>query len=432
MTDSDTLHTACASADTDAKRLRLKQSRMLATGLLVFVAMLYLASRYFEPLHPALVYVAAFAEAAMVGALADWFAVEALFRRPLGLPIPHTAILPRNKGRIADNLGTFIQSNFLSTERILGKISEFDPAARLSAWLDRPQSQKRIASLAVRGASYALNVLDDRRVLAFLQGSVVAQLQRLDIARLGGEMLEILTANGRHHALLNEMLREIDALLEQPGIQERLAGLIASELNFLRYVQLDQAAGRYLSDKLVHGIRKELKDINADPHHPIRARFDLYAAEFVEKLKHDPQWQQKGEQLKDEWLHHPALAACAQTLWQQFTTWLHADLHKTDSTLRARILELAASLANRLQKDSELRAWINEQIATAAPPLIEEYRDKIGQFIAEQVKAWDDRYMVERLELNIGTDLQFIRVNGTLVGGLIGLLIEVVTRLLQG
>lgn len=431
MTQQDTLYIARDAAEIAAKRLRLKQTRHTATGLLLLMTALFLVSTYFEASHPALPYVVAFSEAAMVGALADWFAIVALFRRPMGLPIPHTAILPRSKGRIADNLGSFIQSNFLSTERILGKLQEFNPAARLSLWLNKPQTQKRMGSLAVRAASYALNVLDDRRVLAFLQGSIVAQLQKLDLSRFSGDLLQILTSNGRHHALLDELLQEIDRQLERPEVRSSLTELIASELDFLRYIRLDHAASRFVVEKLVRGMQKELQGMHANPDHALRMRFDQYVAGFVEKLKHDPEFQHKGEAIKLELLQHPALATYAQSLWQQFVTWLHADLHRTDSTLRAHVVELAATLGQRLQEDPALQGWINAQIAEAAPALIEEYRDKIGQFIAEQVKAWDDRYMVDRLELNIGPDLQFIRVNGTLVGGCIGLLIHVVSLMLQ-
>ena len=431
MTQQDTLYIARDAAEIAAKRLRLKQTRHTATGLLLLMTALFLVSTYFEASHPALPYVVAFSEAAMVGALADWFAIVALFRRPMGLPIPHTAILPRSKGRIADNLGSFIQSNFLSTERILGKLQEFNPAARLSLWLNKPQTQKRMGSLAVRAASYALNVLDDRRVLAFLQGSIVAQLQKLDLSRFSGDLLQTLTSNGRHHALLDELLQEIDRQLERPEVRSRLTELIASELDFLRYIRLDHAASRFVVEKLVRGMQKELQGMHANPDHALRMRFDQYVAGFVEKLKHDPEFQHKGEAIKLELLQHPALATYAQSLWQQFVTWLHADLHRTDSSLRAHVVELAATLGQRLQEDPALQGWINAQIAEAAPALIEEYRDKIGQFIAEQVKAWDDRYMVDRLELNIGPDLQFIRVNGTLVGGCIGLLIHVVSLMLQ-
>ena len=431
MTGNDTLYSTRDAAEIAAKRLRLKQTRYAAMGLLLLVSAAYLLSAYFEERHPLLPYVRAFSEAAMIGALADWFAVVALFRHPIGLPIPHTAILPRNKGRIADNMGSFIQSNFLSTERILGKLQEFNPAARLVIWLNKPHIQKCIGSLVVRALSYGLNVLDDQRVFSFLQGSIIAQLQRLDLTKFSGDLLTILTTNDRHHVLLNQILHEVDQQLDQPDIQERLAKVIAGELDILRYVYLDKAAGRFVAEKLVQGIQRELKDINTDPHHAMRIRFDQYIANFIDKLKHDPDFYLKGEQIKHELLMHPELTGYVQDWWQQFVTWLHADLHRTDSTTRAKAMQLSKTFGRKLQQDAGMQAWINEQLAKAAPALIEEYREKIGQFIADQVKAWDDQYMVDRLELNIGPDLQFIRLNGTLVGGVVGLIIYVATGLLQ-
>ncbi len=431
MTLPDAPEWVADDAETLDKRLRLKHMKLAALGMLLLAAIIYLLSIAFAARHPALPYLAAFAEAAMVGALADWFAIVALFRRPLGLPIPHTAIIPKNKGRIADNLGSFIQGHFLSTERILGKIREFNPAARLVVWLNKPQSQRYLGNLAVRALSYGVKTLDDRRVFAFLQSNVVSQLQRLEIAKLGGNLLEILTQGGRHHFLLNEILQEIDQQLDRPEIQSKLAAMIAGEFEILRYVHLDKAAGRFAAEKLVHGIQKELQDIYADPDHAMRQRFDRYVINFVDKLKTDPDFQQKGEQLKQELLTHPALAVYVQTLWQQFLAWLHNDLHRTDSAVRAQIVAGVATLGAKLQADSNMQAWINEQIEQSVPPLIEEHREQIGHFIAEQVKAWDDRYMADRLELNIGTDLQYIRLNGTLVGGVVGLVIHAVTQWAQ-
>lgn len=419
---------ASDDAETRCKRLRLKRMKLAALCMLLLAAVIYLISTALASRYPAFSYVAAFAEAAMVGALADWFAVVALFRHPLGLPIPHTAIVPRNKGRIADNLGRFIHMHFLSTERILGKIREFNPAARLVVWLNKPQSQRYLGNLAVRALSYGVNTLDDRRVLAFLQSSVVAQLHRLEISKIGGSLLEILTQDGRHHFLLNELLQEIDRQLDRPVIQDKLATMIAGEFDILRYVNLDKAAGRFAAEKLVHGIQKELQDIYADPNHAMRQRFDRYIINFVEKLKTDPDFHLKGEQLKHDLLSHPAIAGYVHELWQQFLAWLHADIHRTDSTIRAQIVEGVATLGAKLQTDINMQLWINEQIEQSVPPLVAEHREQIGHFIAEQVKAWDNRYMADRLELNLGTDLQYIRLNGTLVGGLVGLVIHAVTQ----
>ncbi|MDR3412129.1 MAG: DUF445 domain-containing protein [Formivibrio sp.] len=431
MTTSNAPEWAPDDLETLCKRLRLKRMKLASLGMLLLAAVIYLISTALSARHPALPYLAAFAEAAMVGALADWFAVVALFRHPLGLPIPHTAIIPKNKGRIADNLGSFIQGHFLSIERIRGKLNEFNPASRLVVWLNKAQTQRYLGNLAVRALSYGVNTLDDRRVFAFLQSTLVAQLQRVEISKIGGSLLEILTQDGRHHFLLNEVLQEFDRQLDRPEIQEKLATLIAGEFDILRYVHLDKAAGRFAAEKLVHGIQKELQDIYADPDHAMRQRFDRYMVGFVDKLKNDPAFHQKGEQLKHELLAHPAVASYVHTLWQQFLGWLHNDIHRTDSTIRAQIVAGVATLGAKLQADPNMQAWINEQVEQAVPPLIEEHREQIGQFIAEQVKAWDDRYMADRLELNLGTDLQYIRLNGTLVGGLVGLLIYAATEWIQ-
>lgn len=423
----------CANPLTDdtqaaERRQRLKRLRLASIGLLLFAAALYLVSTAYSRHHPALPYVAAFAEAAMVGALADWFAIVALFRHPLGLPIPHTAIIPRNKLRIACNLGRFIQNNFLSTERILDKIRIFDPATRLADWLDRPQSHKSLGNLAVRALSYGLKTLDDTRLLTFLQGSVTNRILQFDLARISASLLEILTRNGRHHALLDGLLQEINRQLDHPAIREELATIIAGELDFLRYVHLDQATGRFAAEKIILGIRKQVQEIHADPGHPMRSRIDSHIASFINKLREDPDFRQKGEQLKQQLLSHPALGAYVQSLWRQLVSWLQNDLHRTDSRIRAQVMVWVATLGSRLRADRNMQDWINEQVERAVPPLIEAHREKIGQFISEQVSDWDDQAMADRLELNIGADLQYIRLNGTLVGGLVGLAIHAITQ----
>lgn len=428
MTSCDCANPFTDEAQTAERRRRLQRLRQASIGLLLFAAVLYLVSTAYSLRHPALPYVAAFAEAAMVGALADWFAVVALFRRPLGLPIPHTAIIPRNKPRIARSLGRFIQNNFLSTERILGKIRQFEPAARLADWLDRPQTHKYLGNLAVRALSYGLKTLDDARLLTFLQGSVASRIQRFDLAGISASLLELLTREGRHHALLDELLQEINRQLDHPVIREELATLIAGELDFLRYVHLDQATGRFAAEKILLGIRKQLQEIHADPGHPMRSRIDDHIASFIDKLREDPALRQKSEQLKQELLSHPALGAYVQSLWHQLVTWLQNDLHRTDSRIRTQVMAWVATLGAKLRLDRNMQDWINEQVERAVPPVIEEHREKIGLFISEQVSDWDDRVMADRLELNIGADLQYIRLNGTLVGGLVGLGLHAVTR----
>ncbi|WP_180273694.1 DUF445 domain-containing protein [Iodobacter sp. BJB302] len=424
MTSSNHLYQAIESAEIALKRQKLKQAKLLPLALLLFFAVVFVISAIYKSRYPALAYITAFAEAAMVGALADWFAVVALFRRPLGLPIPHTAIVPRNKLRIADSMGSFIQSNFLSPERIVGKIREFNPALKIAAWLT--QNARPFSNLLIRALSYSLNSLHDGRLLAFLKSTLITELQRIDISQFSGHVLESLTQNGRHHHVLSEVLHELQKILGRAETQEAMAHVAAEEISFLKYMVLDKVAGKYLAEKMLGAVQKELKAMQDNPDHHLRLQFDRYIADFVNKLKYDAEFKQRGEKLKNELLAHPAVGEYIETLWSQLLRWLHSDLHRVDSTIRANIMLLAADMGKKLNENTEMQEWINTQCERAIPPIIEEYRETIGVFISDQVKTWDEQYMVERIELNIGTDLQFIRVSGTLVGGLVGLMIYVV------
>ena len=425
MTSNNDLYQAIESAEIALKRQKLKQAKLLPLALLLFFAVVFVIATIYKSRYPSLAYLCAFAEAAMVGALADWFAVVALFRRPLGLPIPHTAIVPRNKMRIADSLGSFIQSNFLLPERIVGKLREFNPALKIAAWLNQKENVRHAANLLVRMLSYSLNTLHDGRLLAFLKSNMLAELKHIDISKFSGHILESLTQNGRHHHVLNEVLHELDKILGRIETQETLAEVAAHEISFLKYMALDKVASKYLSEKMLAAVQKELRAMQENSQHHLRLQFDGYIAQFVERLKHDAEFKQRGDVIKNELLSHPALGEYIETLWGQLLTWLHSDLHRVDSTIRANIVTLAATLGKKLQENVEIQQWINAQIENAAPPVIEEYRETIGVFISDQVKTWDEQYMVERIELNIGTDLQFIRVSGTLVGGMVGLIIYV-------
>lgn len=427
---SNDLYQAIESADIALKRQKLKQAKFFPLALLSFFALLFVLATLYKSRYPALGYVTAFSEAAMVGALADWFAVVALFRRPLGLPIPHTAIVPRNKIRIADSLGSFIQSNFLSPERIIGKIRELNPALKLAAWLNQKETVRQAANLLIRVLTYGLHSMHDDRVASFLKSTIVAELQRVDISRFSGYVLDSFTQNGRHHHVLSQVLYEVQKILAKEETHEAVASMAAEEISFLKYMVLDKVAGKYLAEKMLGAVQKELRAMQENPQHHLRQQFDGYVAEFIDKLKNDPEFKERGEVLKNELLAHPALGEYIESVWKELLNWLHGDLHRVDSTIRAKVIQFAGDLGKKLQENTEMQDWINSQIERAAPPLIDTYRERIGIFIADQVKTWDEQYMVERIELNIGTDLQYIRVSGTLVGGVVGLLIYIVSGLL--
>lgn len=407
--------------------------KRIALALLCGAALLYAAASVMgaQSGHPAWGYVAAFAEAAMVGAIADWFAVVALFRHPLGLPIPHTAIIPSNKDRIGAKLAGFICNNFLGTGQVLAKLRAFDPAARLADWLARPASARQLGTWGVTVARYGLGAFDDARVRDFLGRLAAAGLAQVDIARVAGQALEALTAGGRHQALLDEALAQIAELLEGETAQAQITEAIAREVKTLRYVGLDQVAARLGTRKVVSAVARSLAELAATPDHPLRARFDSAMAGFIARLQADPAFRQRGEEIRAELMAHPALGDYLHGLWSELLAWLHDDLARPDSSIAQRIAALAGTLGARLQADAGIRRWINEQIEAAAPLAIERYREDIRRYIVERVGQWNATEMTDELERHIGRDLQFIRINGTLVGGLAGLAIHALTQWLR-
>lgn len=407
----------------------LGQMKRIAAGLLLAAALLYALAVALRPQHAAWGYVAAFAEAAMVGAVADWFAVVALFRHPLGLPIPHTAIIPRNKARIGRELANFIVTHFLTTPQVVGKLRELDPAAQLAAALADPRRAQQIEHQVVALARHALKAFDDDRVRGFVKDFALRRLSRLDVSRLTGQVLDVLTAQGRHQALLDGGLKRLGQLLDDEAVQARIADAIAAEVRLLRYLGLDKVAGQMATRKLVAGFARLVAEMGDNPNHELRLRFDDAVAAQVEQLKHDPAVHARGEQLLQEVLAHPAIGAYVQGLWSEGMTWLEADLAREQSASGARLRETVLELGRRLQADAAMRRWINDQVEAAAPALVERYRETIRVHIAQVVEAWDTAEMTGELERHIGRDLQFVRVNGTLVGGLVGLAIHSATRL---
>ena len=418
------------------KLQQLNNMKRLATVLLIFVTSLFIFAR----MHHAIgvwAWVSAFAEAAMIGALADWFAVVALFKRPLGLPIPHTAIIPQNKARIAENLAIFIRDKFLATDTLLEKIRSFDPAQKIASWLSiRSNSDiltEKIMAMLVNG----LDFLDDARVQTALRQAVQHNLKQIDLGKTLGELLGILTEDGRHQLLLNDALKKIAAALDDPETQKALAGMII-EVSGREYPSLLQMLGMVantdefslkIANSLVASINRWLHDIGDDPSHPRRKQFDDVVQEFLDRMKNDPAFHQKINDWKAQLLASPEAAQYIDGIWAQLKNWLRDDLSKTDSALREKIAQGAMQMGMWLVDNPALRNSINDHMADAARSLAIDMRETIAHHIANTVKQWDDVELVRELELSVGSDLQYIRLNGTVVGGLIGLLLHALTLL---
>jgi uncharacterized membrane-anchored protein YjiN (DUF445 family) len=369
----------------------------------------------------------------MIGAIADWFAVTALFRHPLNLRfIPHTAVIPRNKARIAAGLSGFLQQNFLSADAVVARIAAFRPARTLCTWLIQPHNAALLAGYFARLLAYGLSAVDDARVRGFLLRAVSQAARRADLAAALAQLLDVLTENARHHALLDEALAAVDDLLARDDTRRFIAREVAGSAPLLKYfsdlfhLKLDEKAAL----KIVDVALRKVSEVRQDRDHELRRRFDAFVARFVEKLKSDEATRAKVHRMRDEVLESAALADYVGGLWAEFRAWLSADLQGEPSTVRQRAESLVVGFGHKLGADPDIQQWIDEQILAAIPALVEEHRARIGRFVEDQINAWQETRLVEELERHVGADLQYIRINGTIVGGLVGLAIAVTTRLL--
>lgn len=413
----------------ELKRVKLIQTRWIATGLLVLMTALYAASVAYGHTSAAWPFIGAFAEAAMVGALADWFAVSALFRHPLGIPLPHTAIIPKNKDRIADNLGDFVQGEFFSTDRIQHALGEINPVERMATWLAHAENADKAASVIGRLLVFVLDAVDHDALRTFLKKVVNDRFISLDLSTLAGNILQGLTRDNRHQALLDQILHGANEYLNKEEVKEKIAGFLKDMIPAL-FDSLKDSIANIAIDKLLKALAEKLDEVNNCPDHPLREWFGLSVQRYVNDLKRDPELRHKIRFYQEQIARNDELAAYVDGIWQDMHDWLKRDLSGSSSLTLAKVSSMSVSLGASLLQSKETLSAINEQIMRAIPGILDELRPRIGGFISSKMKDWKDHEIVGKLELNIGRDLQFIRLNGTLVGGLIGLLIHTITVIL--
>jgi uncharacterized membrane-anchored protein YjiN (DUF445 family) len=412
--------------DEELKRRRLVSMKWWATGLLVFAAAVFVAAAALEPRFPWLGYVRATAEAAMVGAIADWFAVTALFRHPLGIPIPHTAIIPTRKARIGKSLGNFVQTNFLSPAVLSARLRSADVARRLAGWLADPAHGDTVGkhvSVAVGGL---VQVLRDEEIQEIIEESVVSRVRATQVAPLTGRVLSVVTAENRHQELFDSAIR-----LLQRGVDEN-RDLIRDRIGKETPWWVPSSVDEQIYRRIAGGIEKTLAEVAVDPAHPMRERFNEAVAEFVERLKSSPEMIARGEALKEEMLAHPAVRDYSAGLWADMKASVLRHSADPDSSFRRRVGQAATGFGASLLEDDELLGKVNGWVEQAVLYLVEQYRHEVAALIESTVAAWDPEDTTNKIELQIGRDLQFIRINGTLVGGLVGLAIYTVAHALGG
>jgi uncharacterized membrane-anchored protein YjiN (DUF445 family) len=402
----------------------VRQMRVIATGLLVAMAGLFFVASALVELHPFWGYVRAFAEAAMVGGLADWFAVTALFRHPLGLPIPHTAIIPRNKDRIGDSLAAFLRSNFLVPRIVARRMARLDVARAIGRVLASPPREGAMRAGAGKLAETLLESLGDERLGQLFKSAAAQRLKSLDVAPLAGKLMAAAMDEGRHRPMINAAIlwagRTLDAneALFRQMIHER-AGSI------LRWTGLDET----LSTKILDGIFRLLGDMAEDRNHPLRVKAEDGLAHLAQRLQSDPELQAKVAAYRDAALANPAVADWLDGLWQNARAAMLRAARDPEAVAAGKFGEALRQMGMRLQEDVRVRIAVNRFARRATAALVASYGDGIVTLVSETVRTWDARTVTGRLENAVGRDLQYIRINGTLVGGLVGVVIHVVDRL---
>ncbi len=402
--------------------------KALALGLLLLAAVVYALAVFLGPRHLAWGYVAAAAEAAMIGALADWFAVVALFRHPLGLPIPHTAIIAANKDRLGAQLGRFLNEHFLTADHVQQALVRWDFGTQLGRWLADPLSARRVAGRLLQAAPTLLAALDQAAVRAAVARLAQRLLREVNLAALGGQALGALTANGHHQQWLNGLLSQLSNWAAQESVQLRFTDAIALELKQLKYVGLDQVTARLATRKLVAALTRTLSEVADDPAHELRQRFDGWMAESIERMQADPDWQARVAQWRDAWLDQPQWNAPIEAWWHELMQNLQRDAHDGEGALAERIARVVQAAGQQVLADAALRSAINQQGQIALLRMLEDSREGIVEFVTQRVRAWDAAEMSGVLERHIGRDLQFIRINGTVVGALVGLALHALTE----
>lgn len=419
----------------DNRRRLLIRNKAIATGLMIGAALLFVVARL-QKGQGAWEWVAAFAEAAMVGALADWFAVVALFRHPLGVPIPHTAIIRNKKDAIAGNLAGFIRDKFLASDTLIAKLREYNPAGHLAAYLMSRDNAAGLAKGLTRLCADSLDFIDDERVQQLLRSVLSNRIDSFDISSSAGVVLDTLRKDNRHQVVLDDLLKRLAAWLATEEAQARLANsiddLCTREYPILSaFIPNREQFSRGTGEKIIKRINAFIQEVTTDPAHEVRYRFDTAVTGFIARLKSDPALRGKIEAIKLEVVHNQSIADYAKDIGNDLKCWLSDDLQQPRSKVQEKIAAAVAGLGTALSQSQGLKESLNEHLETMVLHYGDTVRGAIGGHISGTIRQWESDDYTNEIELSIGSDLQFIRMNGTLVGGVIGLLLHAVSLLLS-
>ncbi|HXI07811.1 MAG: DUF445 domain-containing protein [Bradyrhizobium sp.] len=411
-----------------ARAAELRRVKLLATLVLAATFAVFIGAKWLLPVHPAFGFIAAFAEAATIGGLADWYAVVALFRRPLGLPIPHTAIIQSNQGRIADKLGEFIEVHFLEAAPVEAKLRQVDFASFVADWLRDRKKSEDLARFVLRLLPEAFTATESSGLMTFITRRVTSQLMAIDLAPLAAGTLRSFVQEGRHRVLLDDILRAVHQTLTTDAtmgmIRERIRAELPTLLKLYR-------ADRFLVNRIVASATAFFEEVQGDPAHPFRGEFDRMLLSLVEKLGSDPAFGERIDGLKRDILARPELGDLARNVWSNARSFIERSASGETQVLQQHLAKMFVEAGEALAGDAEMRAEINQGLVAVLRSFIADQKSGVSTFIADQVKSWDMAQLISLIEINVGKDLQYIRFNGSLIGGLAGLALYTLEYLLR-
>ena len=412
---------------TDAeKAAALRWMKRFALSLLLFMAVVFCVAFALEPQYPWLAYVRAAAEGGMVGALADWFAVTALFKYPMGIKIPHTAIIPNRKDEIGVSLADFVENNFLSESVVAQRLATTEIAQKVGAWLAKPASAQRVATEGAAALRGAMAVLKDEDVKDVIEAMVRKHLLEPPWGPPIGKVAERTFAEGHHHALVDLLVDRSTTWIRSN--HTTISGLVSERSPSW----VPQFVDGMVGDKVYTEIYKFARAVQDDPRHEVRLKLDEYLKELAQELQHDPAMIAKAESIKKQVLGDPEVRDLAARTWSTIKTAITDAAEDPNSELRLKFTSVVQEFGTRLIEDSELADKANKWISDAAAYVVGTYKHEITSLISDTVGRWDAVETSQKIELQVGRDLQFIRINGTVVGSLAGLAIFAVATLVFG
>lgn len=406
------------------KQIQLRKHKRIATGLFFLMAIVYGMMVYLQHQNPQswMGYVEAFAEAGMVGALADWFAVTALFRHPLGIPIPHTNLIERKKNDLGENLGKFVKDNFLNPENIRPYIEKLDVVKFVSDWLNKPSSKEVLEVEIINLIKKIIQDLDDEEVENFMANKSAEILKSIDYQKITSSGIHYMIEKGEHIKLLETLLPQIKEYVNES--QQLIRDRISENRPFISFL-----VGKKISRELTDGLVAFIEEIELDKNHFVRIKLSQNLEQFAEDLLVSEQWNEKFHQLKNELISPENLRIYTDDAWDSIKKMLWKNVEEPESPLKGYLHKNIEKLSQNLSQDEELGLRINKWIRHFLYRMILKNRTEVEQLISSTVSGWEGKELSDKLELEVGKDLQFIRINGTLVGGLVGLIIYVVTQL---